>query len=117
MFSDLFWAIYWIDVLSGFMDHIFGGLIVAFLIGVVYSIIRDSTAAGPQTTTKNILIGFFVSFVISVLLAFIPSKGTMYVMLGVKTTENIVQSPIGQKLQQLVNQEIDSYLNKLTKEK
>ena len=39
------------------------------------------------------------------------------VMLGVKTTENIVQSPIGQKLQQLVNQEIDSYLNKLTKEK
>lgn len=117
MFSDLFWAIYWIDVLSGFMDHIFGGLTMSILIGVVYSIIRDSTSHGPNCSTKNILVGFFVSFVISVLLAFIPSKGTMYVMLGVKTTENIVQSPIGQKLQQLVNQEIDSYLNKLTKEK
>jgi hypothetical protein len=44
---------------------------------------------------------------------FIPEKQTMYMMLGVKTTENVVESPLGKKLRQIIDAEIDGYLEKL----
>jgi hypothetical protein len=54
-----------------------------------------------------------IPLIVGVLLAFFPSKQTMYMMLGVKTTENVVESPLGKKLQQIIDAEVDGYLKKL----
>jgi hypothetical protein len=122
MFSDLFWAIYWIDVLSSMPESIVGGGFVGLVFGgVIAGVGYHKTYALPDTTISDADViawkwgirAFFAGVAFCIALAFIPAKSTMYMMLGVKTTENVVESPLGKKLQQIVDAEVDGYLKKL----
>lgn len=117
MFNDLFWSLYWIDVLSNIPGYtLIGGLSVGLLalaVGMVVNGILDDEYQGIKAG-----IWFFcIIYPIVVLFSFIPSKQTMYMMLGVKTTDNVVNSETGQKLQKIINSEIDNYLKKFEKSK
>jgi hypothetical protein len=109
MFSDMFWALYWIDVLSDIPNFltilVMGGLLSVFVVGMA-------------TEGRRMLLslwGIIPSLVLGLLLLFAPSKQTMYMMLGVKTTEHVVESPLGKKLQQIIDLEVDNYFKKVTK--
>jgi hypothetical protein len=111
MFSDLFWALYWIDILSAFGRNVFGAFLLGIILGGIMLLIKEFQR--KPLSTGVFAAGFLPAFLAVSLLSFIPSKSTMYMMLGVKTTENVVSSPLGQKLQQIVDLEVDGYLKKL----
>lgn len=129
MFNDLFWAIYWIDVLSSLPKQVFGGgLVISILILGVAAL--GSLAIGERSGTtseqdrrdaqvfrKKVIISGFIFWLITIGSSLIPEKSTMYMMLGVKTTENVVESPLGKKLQAIVDAEVDGYLAKLKPKK
>jgi MFS family permease len=123
MFSDLFWALYIIDVVSG-LGAVFGlsilgfGCSIAAVLGNRFGYCTDNWGrlrenARPWDAKKWLLIGTLLGAVLGLCVALVPSKKTMYMMLGVKTTENVVESPLGKKLQQIVDAEVDGYLKKL----
>lgn len=127
MFNDLFWALYWIDVLSGLPRTV---VTTAAILGVLAALLclicalnlsdrHDTTAEQDRADHKKIrkkIMWWYVGLVLlSVPVSLVPSKQTMYMMLGVKATDNIVNSETGKKLQEIVNKEIDGYLEKFNK--
>jgi hypothetical protein len=131
MFSDLFWALYWIDVLSGLFGAVVGGAGV-ILTALVFTVLFTHMFTDTSFTSESKAIGLLAQrkrflkiqtviaislYSLTVMGAFIPSKQTMYIMLGVKTTENVVESPLGKKLQAIIDAEVDGYLKKLTPNK
>lgn len=112
MFNDLFWAIYWIDILGGLSRGLAGILLFGVVAAIASVILRDLREDGPQT--RSIVIGFCLSLVVSLPMLFVPSKQTMYMMLGVKTTEHVMDSPLGKKIKQIIDLEVDGYLKKLS---
>lgn len=118
MFSDLFWALYWIDVLSNLRDFYLGT--PAFFVGGVgmaFVIVAFSALVLEKPRTRYGVYWLLTITVLGTVLSFLPSKQTMYMMLGVKTTENVVESPLGKKLQAIIDAEVDGYLKKLAPEK
>jgi hypothetical protein len=114
MFHDLFWALYWIDVLS----RIVPSLVVGTLVGSIVSVFPSAFLHDCVNTAHAGRWGWsvFVSILVgAILIAFVPSKQTMYMMLGVRATENIVESPIGKKLQSVLDAQIDEYFSKFQK--
>jgi NhaP-type Na+/H+ or K+/H+ antiporter len=104
--NDLFWALWLIDFLSQIGVCVFFGVLIgatlAFGIGTVF----DGEAK------KAMLLAFLLPILIFVLGAMIPSKPTMYVMLGVKMTNNVMQSDFGKKIQQIVDTQLDVLVDK-----
>jgi len=115
MFSDLFWALYWIDVLSGIGHAMLGGSVLGIISALITCLVRDLDESGPRLS--SVLMGFIPVFVFVTLTAFIPSKQTMYMMLGVRTTDHVVNSDVGKKLQKIIDQEIDGWLKKYEQKK
>jgi hypothetical protein len=111
MFHDLFWAIYWIDVLSGLPGLIGLGALLAVMPAFFASFLGHDK--GHPVFTWRVPAVYVGIVLVTALSAFIPSKQTMYMMLGVKTTENVVETPLGKKLQQIIDAEVDGYLKKL----
>jgi hypothetical protein len=106
MFSDLFWALYLIDVLGNFSSGL--GLWVA---AVGFWCLLSQLFKWGYKKRLWLVIGIITLVIIIGCL--LPSKGTMYMMLGVKTTENVVESPLGKKLQEIINAEVDGYLKNI----
>jgi hypothetical protein len=114
MFSDLFWALYLIDVVGNFSTGL--GLWVA-AVGLVFAAtaIHDDTCfhEGKWGYKKPLWLVMPITTLVIIIGCLLPSKGTMYMMLGVKTTENVVESPLGKKLQEIINAEVDGYLKNI----
>lgn len=129
MFNDLFWAIYWIDVLSSLPKQIFGGGLAISVLTLGVAVLGSLAMSERSGTTseqdrrdaqvfrKKVIISGFIIWLITIGSSLIPEKSTMYMMLGVKTTENVVESPLGKKLQAIVDAEVDGYLAKLKPKK
>jgi hypothetical protein len=117
--NDLFWALYWIDVLGSFPDAFGKAVLSGLVAGLVFlflfcGINGDFSKPNPQPrSVKQTIVAsvLFMMFVV-VVSAFIPSKQTMYLMLGVKTTENVMESDMGKKLKSIVDAELDGLLKK-----
>jgi hypothetical protein len=110
MIVDLMWAFYWIDVLSGM--HL--ALVTAALASIVAALINVMT----YDLLDRFLFGrmsFAIIFVLCIAANFIPSKQTMYIMLGLKTTDTALQSQMGKKLTVIIEKEIDGWIS--TKER
>ncbi len=129
MFSDLFWALYFIDILSNSFSTALVGIVVASILCFLFwwlshqdietvrdynadiakekiAVIEKSNKAG-LAKAKNI---FWITIFITVVAIFIPSKTTMYMMLGVRTTENFSKTEMGKKLEAFLNKEIDKMI-------
>lgn len=115
MLHDLMWAFYWIDVLSSISRNFILIPISGAICGVAVSIIRDHEKNGP--TLKSAMLGFIPGVVVAFALNFIPDKSTMYLMLGVRTTDTVINSDTGQKVQKILNEKLDDYLNQLVEDK
>jgi hypothetical protein len=118
MFSDLFWAVYLIDVLSDFPALILVPAVLFAFVTMIVALHNDSQRyeSNPISWSykKFWTPTLLVAFAVALLIILVPSKGTMYMMLGVKTTQNVVESPLGKKLTEIINAEVDGYLKGLT---
>jgi hypothetical protein len=111
MFNDLFWALYLIDILQNIGGALVGGSLITGLICVgpcAYYVLEKEEAV-PKLWLYGIPSIIICS---SLLLAAIPSKQTMYMMLGVRATENFTQTEMGKKLEAYINGQMDEFLNK-----
>jgi hypothetical protein len=121
MFDTLFWALYGIDVLTKLAALAYGLFAAACVTSVIALFICSIAAEGKGDDLKYNL-GFvfkpakwvLIPIVLFFLLSFaIPQKDTMYMMLGVRATDNLVNSETGQRVQKLVNKKLDEYLGTL----
>lgn len=118
MFNDLFWALYFIDVLSNFPGRLVGGALIITAVcaialipfGMINGEMEESGA--PKKTFTSAVKLWVALMVLVVFIAFIPSKQTMYMMLGVRATENFTQTEMGKKLEAYINGQMDEFLNK-----
>lgn len=131
MFNDLFWALYWIDVLSGLgKDIIFGGLFVALMAACTIAFICLATDPGYQNEEEKkrrlavrakliprAIWSWIGAYLLMVVLCFIPSKQTMYLMLGVKGGEAVVNSEFGKKIGSIIEGQLDEYVEAFGKKK
>lgn len=114
--NELMWALYWIDVLAELRTNIAGSGLLTALVCIGATVIYG--AAEQRLIPKKWWL--FIAVVVmlpAILLSFIPSKQTMYVMLGVKTTANVMESDTGKKLQKIVDQQLDDLINTYTSKK
>ena len=58
-----------------------------------------------------------VALVSAPLIIFVPSKDTMYMMLGIRTTDAVLNTDTGKKLQEIIQKKLDGYLLELDKPK
>jgi hypothetical protein len=113
--NDLFWSLWLIDYLGSLPSNLIGAcfflflllLITLFVNGIIYEYEKEKRITRKQMTYFGVGL-LFLPFLFSA----IPSKQTMYLMLGVKTTENVMQTEFGKKIEQLVNQELDKLIKK-----
>lgn len=111
MFNDLFWAVYIIDVLSDLpafflIPFVMGaGAVVATLYNEEMPT-REEEWGWKQVWKTCFVIGLLIALVIIV----VPSKNTMYVMLGTKTTEGFLDTDTGKKIQKLIDLQMDKFL-------
>ena len=119
MFNDIFWMLYWIDVLSTLPKQLGFGSVVGAIFGmfVVISLDHAESVIRGQSIKKAFMFAFLPIFVSFMALSFIPERQTMYMMLAVRTTDHAVNSEIGQKLQRLLNQQLDKYIDQLERKK
>lgn len=121
MFNDIFWALYWIDVLSslgkgiltgGFLALLFGGFIGFMRVLIASTIAHDDDGVALKkgwTWGRTTFVAVWVAFTAG---CFIPDKQTMYIMLGVRTTDNVMQSDFGKKVQKIVDSQLDGLVKK-----
>lgn len=122
MFDNLMWALYWIDVLSSLPSALGHSLVIGFFLGGGFWIFfclangiddvgREQQRAIQKRATR-ITLGFFLALQVMVTIGCLfPSKQTMYLMLGVKVTDGVVNSEVGQKVQKVLNGKLDEYLS------
>jgi hypothetical protein len=114
--NDLFWALYWIDILSGFNGQWMAGTFLGCcLTGGLGALLGAAHADNKQLKYYPLwmpITGITVGIILSIVMNFVPSKQTMYLMLGVKTTENVMESDMGKKLESIVDAELNDLLKK-----
>ena len=118
MASDLMWSLYWIDVLSnagaGIVVSAFLSLAAAFVVGFLMTLWDVANAVIARYCT---IVGLCVMLVSTPLMIFVPSKDTMYMMLGIRTTDAVLNTDTGKKLQEIIQKKLDGYLLELDKPK
>jgi hypothetical protein len=66
------------------------------------------------TITKKYLKFVIISLIVnSVILIFIPSKSTIYLMIGISKVEDIINTPEASKVLRIINLELDKQLKNL----
>lgn len=117
------WAVYLIDVLRGLSSillliTIFGGVFYFFGITAVFSNVgMPDQAPLPKTIITSKWWLLYILLVIANQL--IPSEKTMYTMLGIKVSEEVIKNKtvqtVSDKVILLVNKKLDSYLEEVKK--
>lgn len=120
MLHDLFWALYWIDVLSNIPVNLAVGLVIggigAGLALVLLLMATDETYESTERRAKLramrkagipwIVRSAGAFLLVMVLMSFFPSKNTMYLMLGTRGVEHAVNSETGKKIQLLIDKKL-----------
>lgn len=117
MLNDLFWALYWIDALSN-LGVFFSG--PGFVMGCVFFAVISSLAPwlfGIAAKVKYGIWWFIGSTLLGIVTCLIPSKQTMYLMLGVKGGEAVVNSEFGKKIGSIIEGQLDDYVEQFGKKK
>ncbi len=113
MFNDLFWALYLIDVLSSVHSLVIMPLVVCVAVWLIVGIHDSEVLVSEEWGYKKpVLWALIISVMASLFLVLIPSRQTMYMMLGVRATENFTQTEMGKKLEAYINGQMDEFLNK-----
>jgi hypothetical protein len=119
------WMLYWFTRLDNITNFCIGlmifSTIVAIICGFIYLMISDTSNQGSndpaaQKVRKIFKISFPTSLIASLLLVFVPTQQDVAVIVGGQLAADVVQSPeakeLGNKVLELVNQQLDEHIKK-----
>lgn len=111
------WAFYWIDVISKILPVFVLGFLSFAILGVLLMLpSSDMDDYRAKLYLKKVFKTLICSWlIICSIIVFIPSKQTMYIMLGLYGGDKIINSETGKKLASIVEHELDSALAKYVK--
>lgn len=111
--DNIFWGVYLADIVgtikvTAFVLICLTSLVLWILVGM-----KSDNLDVPrwQFVTSGIVL--VLSVIINI---FVPSKQTIYTMLGVKTTDVILDQPVAKKTIELLELKIDKELDEIKKE-
>lgn len=110
--DNIFWGVYLADIV--------GTLKITAIVLIVLSVIvlwllvglKSDNIDVPKWQIKTAGTVLVLSIIINI---FTPSKQTIYIMLGVKTTGVILDQPVTQKAIKLLEEKIDKELDEIKK--
>lgn len=110
--DNIFWGVYLADIvgtikITAFVLICLTSLILWILVGM-----KTDNLDVPRWQFVTTGIVLVLSVIINI---FTPSKQTIYIMLGVKTTDAILEQPVTQKAIKLLEEKIDKELDEIKK--
>ena len=111
------WTFYFIDVIENFGCLMVLTLAIASIVAFISGTVGASYNWDDRDVEKRVFkTSFTVLLIAALFLVFLPSKKTMYLMVGAYAVERVVETPeakeFGDKLLKIVNNKLDE----LTKE-
>lgn len=111
--NSIFWGVYLADIVGAIKTAAFVLMCLMSLVLWILVGMKSDNLDVPrwQFVTSSIVL------VLSVIICIVtPSKQAIYIMLGVKTTDVILDQPIAQKTIELLELKIDKELDEIKKE-
>lgn len=111
--DNIFWGVYLADIVgtikvTAFVLMCLMSLVLWILVGM-----KLDNLDVPKWQIKTAGIVLVLSVIINI---FVPSKQTIYIMLGVKTTDVILDQPVAKKTIELLELKIDKELDEIKKD-
>lgn len=111
--DNIFWGVYLADIVGTIKTTAFVLICVSTLILWLLIGLKTDNIHAPRWQFITASIVLVVSVIINIV---VPSKQTIYIMLGVKTTDVILEQPVTQKAIKLLEEKIDKELGDTKKE-
>lgn len=111
--DSIFWGVYLADIVGTIKVTAFILMCLMSLVLWILAGMKSDNLDVPRWQFVTASIVLVVSVIINI---FVPSKQTIYIMLGVKTTGVILEQPIAKKTIELLELKIDKELGEIKKE-
>lgn len=111
--DNIFWGVYLADIVSAIKTAAFVSICLTSLGLWILMGMKSDNLDVPNWQIVTLAVIFVVSAIVNV---FTPSKQAIYVMLGVKTTDALLDQPVAQKAIKLLEEKIDKELANTKKE-
>ena len=111
--DSIFWGVYLADIVSTIKGTAFLLICVSSLFLLLSIDLKTDNIHAPRWQFVTASIVLVVSIIINI---FTPSKQTIYIMLGVKSTSVILDQPVAKKTIELLELKIDKELANIKKE-
>ena len=111
--DSIFWGVYLADIVGTIKCTAFVLICVSTLILWLLIGLKTDNINAPRWQFVTAAVVLVVSIIITV---FTPSKQAIYIMLGIKTTDVILDQPIAKKTIELLELKIDKELDEIKKE-
>lgn len=111
--DSIFWGVYLADIVSAIKTAAFVSICLTSLGLWILIGMKSDNIDVPRWQIVTLAVIFVVSAIFNV---FTPSKQAIYVMLGVKTTDTLLEQPVAQKAIKLLEEKIDKELANTKKE-
>lgn len=111
--DNIFWGVYLADVVGTIKCTAFVLICVSTLILWLLIGLKTDNIHAPRWQFVTASIVLILSVIIN---TFTPSKQTIYIMLGVKATDVILDQPVAKKTIELLELKIDKELGEIKKE-
>lgn len=111
--DSIFWGVYLADIVGAIKTAAFVLMCLMSLVLWILVGMKSDNLDVPRWQFVTSSIVLVVSVIITV---FTPSKQAIYIMLGVKTTDTLLDQPVAQKVIKLLEEKIDKELANTKKE-
>lgn len=111
--DSIFWGVYIADIVGAIKTAAFVLMCLMSLVLWILVGMKSDNLDVPRWQFVTSSIVLVVSVIITV---FTPSKQAIYIMLGVKTTDTLLDQPVAQKAIKLLEEKIDKELANTKKE-
>lgn len=111
--DNIFWGVYLADIVGAIKTAAFISICLTSLGLWILMGMKSDNIDVPNWQIVTLAVIFVVSAIVNV---FTPSKQAIYVMLGVKTTDVILDQPVAKKTIELLELKIDKELDEVKKE-
>ena len=111
--DSIFWGVYLADIVGAIKTAAYVLMCLMSLVLWILVGMKSDNLDVPRWQFVTSSIVLVVSVIITV---FTPSKQAIYIMLGVKTTDTLLDQPVAQKAIKLLEEKIDKELANTKKE-
>lgn len=111
--NSIFWGVYLADIVGTIKATAFVLICLTSLVLWILVGMKSDNLDVPRWQFVTASIVLVLSVLINI---FVPSKQTIYIMLGVKTTDVILDQPVAKKTIELLELKIDKELDEIKKD-